>query len=55
MCGGGAPTPALDVIEYVEFATTGNATDFGDLTAARYRSASFSNGHGGLEAFYPRP
>ena len=40
-----------DIIDYVTIATTGNATDFGDLLARRNRAASESNGtraiHGG--------
>jgi len=44
--GGG--TGGTDVIDYVTIATTGNATDFGDLTVARYRLAGCSNDHGGL-------
>jgi hypothetical protein len=36
-------------ISYVQIMSTGNVIDFGDLTVARLmRSASFSNGHGGL-------
>jgi hypothetical protein len=37
-----------NTIDYVEIATTGNATDFGDLTVGRGSAASASNGHGGL-------
>ena len=57
--GGGAssPTRALFAggsdpnvnIEYVEFATEGNAVDFGDLTYVENRhGCGMSNGHGGL-------
>ena len=57
--GGGAssPTRALFAggndpatnIEYVEFATEGNAVDFGDLTYVQNRhGCGMSNGHGGL-------
>ena len=52
--GGGfnlLPSPAgtrLNVIDYTTIATTGNATDFGDLTQARQGLAACSNGHGGL-------
>jgi hypothetical protein len=35
-------------MEYITIATTGNTTDFGDLTVARYALAGVSNGHGGL-------
>jgi hypothetical protein len=37
-----------NTIDSVEIATTGNATDFGDLTVGRGSAASASNGHGGL-------
>ena len=46
--GGGQSPAAINVIQYVTIATTGNATDFGDLTwAGGYRSG-FSDCHGGL-------
>jgi hypothetical protein len=35
-------------IDYVTIATTGNATDFGDLTVARNVLTGVSNAHGGL-------
>ena len=35
-------------ISYVTIASTGNITNFGDLTASRYGIAAASNGHGGL-------
>ena len=35
---GGSPT-TLNIIEFITFATTGNALDFGDLTAARRQPA----------------
>ena len=35
-------------VDYVEFATQGNAVDFGDLNTARGGAAGCSNGHGGL-------
>ena len=40
--------PFTDVIDFVEIATTGNATDFGNLTDGRRGTAGASNGHGGL-------
>jgi len=43
--------PFSTVIEYVQIATTGNATDFGDFSSFGRRANSFnntSNGHGGL-------
>ena len=46
---GGTATPtSTNVIEYVEIATTGNATDFGDLTVARTVPQGLSDAHGGL-------
>ena len=43
-----------DIIDYVTIATTGNATDFGDMLSARNRAACESNGtraiHGGGES-----
>ena len=41
--GGGYVT-----IQFVQFMTTANAVDFGDLTAANQYGAGASNGHGGL-------
>lgn len=37
------PEPATNVIDYVNFSSTGNATDFGDLTVARQTSAGLSS------------
>jgi len=37
-----------NVIDFVTIASAGNATDFGDLTFARYNPAGMSNGTGGL-------
>ncbi len=49
MGGYANPGPAsTDMIDYVEIMTTGNATDFGNLSANRNRVAACSNGHGGL-------
>ena len=44
--GGGYPTS--NVIDYVTIASTGNATDFGDLTVGRNRLVGCSDVHGGL-------
>ncbi len=46
--GGGTPS-AVNTMDYVTIASTGNAADFGDLTEtiSGYK-ASMSNGHGGL-------
>ena len=38
----------LNTIEYVTIATTGNATDFGDLTAVSRDGCGLSDTHGGL-------
>ena len=49
---GGQGTPngdtALSSAEYIEFATLGDAVDFGDLPQVMRTPASFTNGHGGL-------
>jgi len=39
---------ALNTIDYITIATTGDATDFGDLTMRRYYLAACSNGTKGL-------
>lgn len=44
--GGG--TTLRNVMDYVTIASTGNATDFGDLLSNTYSLAGASNGHGGL-------
>jgi hypothetical protein len=49
--GGGyvtSPAAYINTINYVTIASTGNATDFGDLSVGRYALAACSNGHGGL-------
>jgi len=49
--GGSTPTPTpalLNVIDYVTIMSTGNATDFGDLTLARRALTGCSDAHGGL-------
>ena len=43
-----ASSTELNTMDYVEFATEGNAVDFGDLATARRASGSVSNAHGGL-------
>ena len=45
-------TPGVytNVIDYIAIATTGNATDFGDISIpSYYRMSGTSNGHGGLQ------
>ena len=44
-CGG---YPAINVIQFITVATTGDATDFGDLTGTVSNSANSSDVHGGL-------
>jgi len=46
--GGGDTGSASNIIDYVTIASAGNATDFGDLTAARIYVASCSNSTRGL-------
>ena len=42
--------PESNVIDFVTIATTGNATDFGDVSGnSSFASGGTSNGHGGLE------
>ena len=37
-----------NTIDFITMASTGNATDFGDLTISVARHGGNSNGHGGL-------
>ena len=46
--GGGLNPSAVNTIQYVEIATTGDAKDFGDLQHAKSEASGCSNGHGGL-------
>ena len=39
----GSPFVTVNTIQFVTIATTGNATDFGDLTATRYSGGGLSN------------
>ena len=39
----------LNTLEYITIASTGNATDFGDLTAVSREGCGLSDTHGGLE------
>ena len=39
----GSPFVTVNTIQFVTIATTGNATDFGDLTATRYGGGGLSN------------
>ena len=47
---GGGLTNVSNVIDYVTIASTGNATDFGDLTLARFSPAGCSSSTRGLFA-----
>ena len=47
---GETPSGDFNVIEYFTTATTGNATDFGDLTTARSNPAPLSNSIRGVFA-----
>ena len=46
--GGGKAGGHTNVIDFVEIATTGNASDFGDLTTTKRFCAGSSDVHGGL-------
>lgn len=41
--GGGHDGTYSNTMDYITISTLGNATDFGDLTVARYGSAGVSN------------
>ena len=47
-----APVPVaprqVNIIDYIQIMSTGDATDFGDLTSNRQSTGGVSNGHGGL-------
>ena len=47
-CAGYVSPTGTNRIDYVTIATTGNASDFGDVTVARYSGSGFSDSHGGL-------
>jgi len=46
--GGGSRPSQVDEIQYITIATTGDAADFGDLSASKYNGAGASDSHGGL-------
>ena len=48
MLGGSTPS-IVNTIQYITIASTGDTTDFGDLTAARTNSSGSSGSHGGLQ------
>ena len=39
----------VNTVDYITIASTGNATDFGDLSTVRQQMGSTSNAHGGLQ------
>jgi hypothetical protein len=43
-------TTSVNTIDYITIATTGNATDFGDLTLARFRPTGYSSNTRGITA-----
>ena len=49
--GGGNNTAAVNTIETISITTSGNATDFGDLTTKRGYMGACSDSHGGLGGF----
>ena len=46
--GSASGSPGINVINYVNLATTGNATDFGELASSVGLISGCSNAHGGL-------
>ena len=46
----GSPFVTVNTIQFVTIATTGNASDFGDLTVSRYNGGGLSNGTRGYFA-----
>ena len=44
----GGADPAINIMDYVQFASKGDAMDFGDLTQSTEAPMMASNGHGGL-------
>lgn len=48
--GGGGSYNSTNIIQYITIDTTGNATDFGDLTAARGNAGSTNGGDRGIFA-----
>ena len=49
VAAGGAAPGVSNVIDYVTIASTGDAADFGDLTAVRRGLVGNSDSHGGLQ------
>lgn len=42
--GGWSPVQIYNTIDFIEVTSTGNATDFGDMTSAAYGGSGFSDG-----------
>ena len=45
---GRGSSPGTNTMDYGEIMTTGNFTDFGDMTQSGNSASGCSNGHGGL-------
>ena len=54
MVGGGSPSGNFNTMDYVEIATTGNAVDFGDMTAATNNSSDGGCGNATRAVFHTR-
>ena len=48
MCGGGTDPGESNIMDYVTIGSTGNATDFGNLTGTRVGGAGTSNSTRGV-------
>ena len=46
--GGGSRPSQVDEIQFITIASTGDASDFGDLSTSKYNGAGASDSHGGL-------
>ena len=47
--GGGREPTQVNTIQFITFATTGDSTNFGDLTSIRaFNCAGMSDAHGGI-------
>ena len=49
--GGQDNVTAVNVMEFVTIATTGNSQDFGDLSEAQRAGGTLSDSHGGLGGY----
>ena len=48
MAGGNDGSAQTNIIDYITIQTTGNATDFGDMTNQSQQNGFLSDAHGGL-------